>query len=28
MPGYLTRNIALRIGGRDYALRGLSDRQQ
>lgn len=28
MPGYLTRNIALRIGGRDYAIRALSDRQQ
>jgi predicted nicotinamide N-methyase len=28
MPGYLTRTIQLRIGGRDYAIRALSDRQQ
>lgn len=28
MPGYLTRNLALRIGGHDYAIRALSDRQQ
>lgn len=28
MPGYCTRTVTLRIGGHDYRLRALSDRQQ
>lgn len=28
MPGYTTRNLTLRVGGHDYRLRALSDRQQ
>lgn len=28
MPGYSTRKVTLRIGGHDYRLRALSDRQQ
>lgn len=28
MPGYYTRTVTLRIGGHDYRLRALSDRQQ
>jgi predicted nicotinamide N-methyase len=28
MPGYLTRNLTLRIGGHDFRVRALSDRQQ
>ncbi len=28
MPGYSTRQVTLRIGGHDYRLRALSDRQQ
>lgn len=28
MPGYLTRQMTVRIGGRDYLMRALSDLQQ
>jgi predicted nicotinamide N-methyase len=28
MPGYKTRTVTVRVGGRDYRIRALSDRQQ